>query len=193
MAKEYSKNRSQNASGQFLWLLAGFLSGYLTASFFDMNTAMRWINHTFLNKTQPKPESPLATQPDLPKPKFEFYTLLAKESSSLVPLPKKAPTPISASTADQVKTAPITNQNNKNETYQLQVAAFNKKQDADHLKATLLLKGFNAEIIPVLQGKITWFRVIIGPYYSKGEAEKAQVEIAKTERMKGIIKRTIVG
>ncbi|MDX1836392.1 SPOR domain-containing protein [Legionella taurinensis] len=75
------------------------------------------------------------------------------------------------------------------ESYLVQVAAFNRRQDAERLKALLVLKGFDVSITTVVQNRTNWFRVIIGPFHSRSEAEKAQTDVARTERIKGIIRK----
>ncbi|KTD48565.1 Sporulation domain-containing protein [Legionella rubrilucens] len=75
------------------------------------------------------------------------------------------------------------------ESYLVQVAAFNRRQDAERLKALLVLKGFDVSITTIVQNRTNWFRVIIGPFHSRSEAEKAQTDVARTERIKGIIRK----
>lgn len=75
------------------------------------------------------------------------------------------------------------------EAYLLQIASFNKKPDAERLKASLVLRGFDIVISPTAHGTVTWYRVIAGPFYSRAEAEKAQITVARSEKMKGMIRK----
>ncbi|PWY55145.1 cell division protein FtsN [Legionella qingyii] len=86
MAKEYGNRRSSRSRSagphQFLVITLTFLLGYLTASFFDIETVSQWVNsqvlaHHEIKKEAPKPGAQHAAIP--PKPKFEFYTLLTNE------------------------------------------------------------------------------------------------------------------
>ncbi|HHF7373079.1 SPOR domain-containing protein [Legionella bozemanae] len=86
MTKEYGNRRSSrsrsSAPHQLLVSTFTFLLGYLTASFFDIETVSHWVNsqvlaHQEIKKEPAKPESQRAVIP--PKPKFEFYTLLTNE------------------------------------------------------------------------------------------------------------------
>ncbi|KTD40396.1 SPOR domain-containing protein [Legionella parisiensis] len=86
MTKEYGNRRSSrsrsSAPHQLLVSTFTFLLGYLAASFFDIETVSHWINsqvlaHQEIKKESTKPEAQRAIIP--PKPKFEFYTLLANE------------------------------------------------------------------------------------------------------------------
>ncbi|HHT0592103.1 TPA: SPOR domain-containing protein [Legionella anisa] len=86
MTREYGNRRSSrsrsSAPHQLLVSTFTFLLGYLTASFFDIETISHWVNsqvlaHQEIKKELVKPEAQRAAIP--PKPKFEFYTLLANE------------------------------------------------------------------------------------------------------------------
>lgn len=222
MSKDFIKKRQTkartSASRQFLIVLAAYLCGYLTATIFDFTSLTTWVNKHILKTSPIDSGTKLAEhKPDLPKPKFEFYTLLAKDSSELIPktalasrdevaaatLPTKPEEPpIGMTTATSVtqqaalQTAKITDlglvkaTNAQNENYLIQIASFNKRPDAERLKASLLLRGFTASITEVNQRNIMWFRVIVGPFDSRQKAEKAQVYIARTERMKGMIRKS---
>lgn len=214
MAKDYGRKsngrQTRNASSQFLLILASFLGGYLTASVFDFSSLSTWVNKQMLATKNNQTGTVTAKKTEAPKPKFEFYTLLAKDSSTLVPVAKiPAPSAAAVQVAIQKPTqAPATTTQlpgietavteSKNfptvkstgrENYLLQVASFNKQTDAEHLKASLVLRGYDVTISPISRGQITWFRVIMGPFPSKISAEKAQNVVAQTERMHGMIRR----
>lgn len=222
MAKDYVRRRESrkrsNAPRQFLLVLASFLGGYLTATVFDFTSLTAWINKQVLAHQNPQqPEiKPVAKKPEPPKPKFEFYTLLAKDSSVPTvnrPLPATVakanpstvepmtnPSAASVSTTNPhpldigvVESKPVTASANPaahgKESYLLQIASFNKRPDAEHLKASLTLHGFDVIISPTAHGNVTWYRVIVGPFNSRSDAEKAQITVAKSERMKGMIRK----
>ncbi|ARB93655.1 SPOR domain-containing protein [Legionella longbeachae] len=241
MAREYNNKRSSRSRGgashHFLLITVIFLLGYLAASFFDFDTIMHWVNtqvlaHHDAKKESAKPETPKqAVIP--PKPKFEFYTLLANDKSSgsqpnnattatqttsaantnpattAVTAASTATVSVSnavtaASTPPQVKlnpsqasqpsaparaiagkpaSVPVERGN-----YLVQVASFKARQDAEHMKGALILKGFSVYIIPVSHpSKGNWFRVVVGPYSNRGLAQQAQVNLARNERLNGMI------
>ena len=142
---------------------------------------------------------------DLNKPKFEFYTLLSKEipasqlqQTELKALPSnpsakgKPPVEIASPTfvgnkpskrVSEKKPAPIKT------TYLVQVASFQNQKDAEKLKATLILKDYKAFITSISQKQQTWYRVIIGPYTSRQKAEAAQVGLARSEHIMGMIRK----
>lgn len=228
MAKDYGKRRpirqKSNAPKQFFWILASFLAGYLTATVFDFTSLSTWVNANILAKrheTKPQTQAQVAAkekEPELPKPKFEFYTLLAKGGNApvVVPSPKPIasvpPKPVSqpavavgnaavvptkqetASTRSPATVAvteskPVTPANSSKDSYQIQIASFKRKLDADQMKAGLTLKGFDVSVVAVSQAQGTWFRVIVGPFGSRTAAEKAQLSLAQSERVKGMIRK----
>lgn len=219
MAKDYSRKRQtrqrSNAPRQFFMVLIAFLCGYLTATVFDFTSFMVWLNKNVLNHNNTPPAVKIAVKPaELPKPKFEFYTLLSKDHSVSAAINRSNPAALSKNTvttntlssqsvtqlASQraalqavkvVESKPVLIASNTavKESYLIQIASFNKRIDAEHVKASLVLKGFDVNIVAVPQQKMTWYRVIIGPFTSRLDAEKAQIAVAKSERMHGMIRR----
>lgn len=232
MAKDYGSKRSSRQRGstpqQFLVIIVTFLLGYLTASVFDVGTISQWMNSQVLahhQVKQPPPPKATAQQSQLPpKPKFEFYTLLANEKAGATAQAnvntasnhqtntaiRVSPTqPVSHgavvaanATHAQSKTNPVKNQQptpvkvadakpaNPRESkgnYLVQVASFKMRQDAEHMKGMLILKGFNVNVVPVSQARGNWFRVVVGPYSNRGLAEKAQLSLARNERLRGMV------
>lgn len=76
--------------------------------------------------------------------------------------------------------------------YNVQLAAFRTRQDAEKLKATLLLKGFEVNVNAVPSSTGTWFRVMVGPFASLAQAKRTQVVLAQRERMNGMIRKADV-
>jgi cell division protein FtsN len=150
-------------------------------------------------KTVPKPK---------PKPEFEFYTALpegglqpvkapvskpvAATSKSATPVPpiKPAPTTTATTPATTVSkmiattpaattstsTKPVTT---KATSYFLQVASFPKFDDANHLRAKLLLEAYNANIQKTSVNGKDWYRVVVGPYNDSASLNQAQNNLAK--------------
>lgn len=215
MAKDYGKKRTvpQRRQGprHFIVMLVSFLSGYLSATFFDFASLTHWMNTHFVKSPTANPAKISMKEPSVPKPKFEFYTLLSKDTNPSVMAREK---PASASAIQAVPANPIhasvsvpaamasgqhelaTNakknlpsSNDPKENYIIQIAAFNKRQDAEHLKASLVLRGFDVNIMPILKQNMTWFRVTIGPFSTRKDAENAQYIVSRSERMVGMIRK----
>jgi cell division protein FtsN len=224
MARDYNHQRSSrqgnNSSHPLLVMTVTFLLGYLTATVFDVETISRWINqqvqaHQQAGNMPAKSEPQRAQLP--PKPKFEFYTLLANE--------KGPSSPSSVSKAVENKQTPVANPNTnavvaaaasaakpelqhqaiaktndaKQATsvstggrgaYTIQVASFKARQDAENMKGLLTLKGFNVSVVAVNQAQGSWFRVIVGPIENRDMALKAQTTLARTEHINGMLRNT---
>lgn len=192
MARDYTRGRStrqkSSSAKQLFWLLASFLCGYLAATIFDFTSLSSWINANILAKQdREKPTVQVAKKdPELPKPKFEFYTLLAKDRSAEVKPVSKPKEVIQAKPLGQPS---VVEANPGKESYLIQLAAFKNKQDAEQMKAELTLKGFEVSVVATSQQQVNWYRVIAGPFSNRVKAEKAQVTLAQNEGIKGIVRR----
>lgn len=88
MARDYGTRRTvkkrSSAPQQFLVVIVTFFLGYLTATVFDVQKISHWMNTQVLeHEVKPEPVKTVKKDPDLPpKPKFEFYTLLANEKDA---------------------------------------------------------------------------------------------------------------
>lgn len=124
---------------------------------------------------QPEPDSP-----DTPKPRFDFYKLL-KESEVIVP----ATEPAQDSTQDgQGGTAPATQE------YILQVGSFRGAEDADRLRAQLILLNLDAHTERVtLQNNQTWHRVLVGPFNNQSRLASARATLVSNEYNALVLKR----
>lgn len=95
---------------------------------------------------------------DKQEPKFNFYTILP-ELEVLIP---------------DSETQPPETSNNQTTTtagkkYVLQAGSFKNKNDAEKLKASLALLGFEAHIQSVTVNSTPWHRVRVGPYTQSHE------------------------
>ncbi|WP_028388245.1 SPOR domain-containing protein [Legionella fairfieldensis] len=212
MAKDYGRRRpvkqKSSAPQQLFWILISFFCGYLTAMVFDFNSLSGWIKANIASqKNEEKPVLASPRQVELPKPKFEFYTLLAKdkvnsatslsrphpqanitESQSMAP--RSPQSPLGATLTEKIENKPVAVSASTNkETYLVQVASFRNRQDAEHMKALLTLKGFDVSVSATIQHQMDWYRVIVGPFATKEDAEKVQFTLAQSEHVKGMIRK----
>ena len=51
------------------------------------------------------------------------------------------------------------------------------------------MKGFDVSVASVIQGTGSWHRVIMGPFASRTAAVQAQLLVAKSERIMGMIRK----
>lgn len=212
MVSNYGRRRPEKKKGQFFkqlfWAVSFFLCGYLAATVFDFTSLSSWVSthiHTHVLAVNTSSGEEMK-QEELPKPKFEFYTLLTKDHPSSIssaevvdakpdrttlmnPIEKvqKQPRSLQQEVPNSARTTPITQ-----DTYMIQMASFKKRQDAEHMRANLVLKGFNATVVATMQQEMDWFRVVVGPFSSHEEAEKIQLFIAQSEKINGIIRKADV-
>lgn len=222
MAKDYGRRPSRQRSSapkQIFWVLASFVGGYLAATVFDFTSLTTWINTQVLGHQDEQKTAVhvIAKQNEMPKPKFEFYTLLAKDRSApaqithqvdpsamtqqakavVSPSSPATPVPPTASVNQQAQAPAVIAESkpvavastNSKESYLLQIASFKNRQEAERLKAALTLKGFDVHIAMASQQQVNWFRVVIGPFHSRGDAEKVRMSIARSERITGMIRK----
>ncbi len=102
------------------------------------------------------------------------------------------PQPLKLTITNQQQAAtgakPVSLPGTKGEAYSVQVASFKARQDAEHMKGALILKGFNVSVVPINHAsKGSWFRVVVGPYANRGLAQRAQLDLAKNEHLRGMI------
>lgn len=62
-------------------------------------------------------------------------------------------------------------------TYLLQAASFRDKDDANAMRATLLLEGMNAAVNEAPNADGAWYRVVVGPFTSEGDLERTLTQL----------------
>jgi len=126
-----------------------------------------------LTKEVKKPAVTKKVEP--PKITFEFYNLLPKQGSG---------TPQSRENEPQ-KSLPAVPMLPKN--YIVQIASVRNAQDADTLKAKLLLNGYNPIVQKNMLNGQLWYRVQLGPF-DKAEAAQWQKKLM-TAGIDGLVKK----
>lgn len=155
-----------------------------------------------------KENTPLAIQPlaikekpvaipltQLPKvPKGKENSLLKESLSEKITILSKNMPPSSERRVDEKRTASngedlqqLQANSSSHPYYLIQVASLRNKEEAEKLKALLILRGFEVRLSTVAQNQQAWFRISVGPYRSQQEAKNAQINLAKTENMRGLI------
>ncbi len=115
-------------------------------------------------------DSPIAQ--NKPEDKLDFYTILPKTESSV--------------TEEEIAQTDITT---KKEDYFLQVGSFQSEADADNLKATLALQGFEAIVqTATIPEQGTWHRVRVGPLRNIDAINKIRAELLANDFSADLIK-----
>ena len=219
MAKSYGRKNSAphrgSVSKQLLLVLVCFLLGYLSASVFDFTSLSGWVNTQLLAQHATPGVTKAVKEAQLPKPKFEFYTLLASEraqtnapvaNAAPVAAPVAAPQPVPAQTppvnVQVAKNTPVPVEEAKpvsvqaalpaaisKNSYLVQIGSFKSKQVAERIKASLTLKGFAVNVAMVNQQQVIWYRVVVGPFATRQQAEQIKISIARSERIVGMVRK----
>jgi len=172
-----SSSRTKKKFGGVLLLILGLLLGaslmWGTQYFmYRDNKPFRGLSSLFASgkkavektgepDTKPQPE---AEHP--PKPKFDFYTILPGET--VLPEPRAGKKSAKAEPAET------------GVTYVLQAAAYANHEDADRLKAKLVLNGLEARIEKLtIDGKGAYYRVRLGPYSSLDALDAASNKLSQ--------------
>ncbi len=109
-----------------------------------------------------------------PKDLYDFYTLLP-ESEVIAPR------------VDAYHSQPKS-QINDEYAYMLQAGSFKNSRDADRLRAQLILHGLNAQSSRARTKNGTWYRVMVGPFRSRPELNRAQDILARANTESMLIK-----
>lgn len=199
MTKDYAKKRAKNnrqfnrSTGSksyasspmipgWVWLLSGVALGVGLAIF------IIWKWGQFLNKPTPQPTVVITDHTDgapveqrivmeeaeeESKPRFDFYTLLPNLK---VDVPDIATPPA-------VKPPKVAQPENSSNplAFILQTGSFKTSEQAERLKATLALSGFESTIQTVtIPPDETWYRVYIGPFDTKSDALAMQQNLEQS-------------
>lgn len=179
MAHRDYKNRPReravkSAAPGWLWMLAGFLLGlfvaflmYLKGVTPEQVVAAVAGRAQSLEVSEPPAAEPQARAQRAQRPRFEFYTMLPEME---IPVPEaEVPARKREEALDSERASG---------TYLVQVGSFRSFQEADRLKASLILAGFEATIQTVsIDGKRTWHRVRLGPFTGVAAADRARKRV----------------
>lgn len=168
--KPRGKSRSSSNSGTptWLWFVLGLILGAFGTSFYFIKNPVV--------ATAPKIEEKPKANNDTPKPRFDFYKLL-QESETIVP-------------ASETNQADKPLETTSNIEYIIQVGSFPKAEDADKLRAQLILLNLDARVerVEIRKSEI-WHRVLVGPFATQNALTTARTQLVKNEYNALVIKR----
>lgn len=171
-------------------IMLSFALGYLSSAVYDFSKLKNFLENSLLEhfSKQTKLVKIEKKAEILPKPKFEFYTILTKGEDDVAhfALQEQDIQPISSSNKILVSKIPTfktlwtdPDKNHSHDSrYLLQVAAFPRLEDARKVQAELVAKHFKANIVEVTIKNILWYRIILGPFKAKEDVETARQAIA---------------
>ena len=135
---------------------------------------------------EPGQEIAMAPEPEaaaeIPKPRFEFYTMLPKQTMGVEEEEVETVEPAAdVSKPPTPSAAP--------QPYFLQAGSFRQKDDAERRRAELLLLGLEPNIEESSTDNGLWFRVSLGPYESHDAVTRARGLLANQNIESVLMKR----
>ena len=114
------------------------------------------------------------------KPRFDFYTILPEIESVLPERFDKGEKPDKKPAAAKSERPEVATARDAGVVYVLQAASYANMDDADRLKARLVLNGLEAHIEKVsIEGKGQFFRVRLGPYARVDDLDAAYQQLGQ--------------
>nr|WP_324259910.1 SPOR domain-containing protein [Cellvibrio fontiphilus] len=164
-----SRSANNGQTPGWLFFVAGLVLGAFAASLYFIK------NPTTAPAPQEQPK-PKVEENKTPKPRFDFYKLL-QESETIVPASETINDERPA--ADQQKIE-----------YLLQVGSFPKAEDADKLRAQLIMINLDARIetVEIRKGEV-WHRVVVGPFNTQAELTSARSQLVNNQYNALVLKR----
>ena len=71
----------------------------------------------------------------------------------------------------------------------VQLASFRQVKDAERMRAALSMKGFAVNLVEINQQNTLWYRVVLGPFTSRADAQRIQRAVLRSERINGMIRK----
>jgi cell division protein FtsN len=183
----------------WIWLACGLLVGGFFMFLFSLEPGRDEIQRDKGEPPRTAKPAPKPAPSEPSKPKYDFYTLLP-ESEVILPqaleeTPPPAPaqkpvTPEEAAKIDAARAeaalnvqvppppppviaaAPLTTQ------FFLQAGSFRRRDDADSLRAQIILLGQNVRVETGKVREETWHRVLVGPFANREQLAGAQKTLA---------------
>lgn len=178
------RNRPKSQVPGWVWLFTGLvLGGFIVflVSLSDVELPDRPGEQSQPQvKAEPKPE-----EEAIPKPRFDFYKLL-RESEVIVPATESSGDSRSGGGSGDDKTE----QESSPDEFILQVGSFRRSQEADSLRAQLLLLNLDAYTEKVtLRNDEVWHRVLVGPFSNQSRLASARSTLVSNQYNALILKR----
>jgi cell division protein FtsN len=159
-------SNSPTKAPAWAWLVIGLLlAALVTLLIYLANQPKTASPPVKAASTQPKESKP-------PQPRFDFYEILKDQE---IEVPDRSGE-IAAATPENV-------------TYYLQAGSFRNRDDADELRAQLLLLNMDASIETTQSDTGSWHRVIAGPFNSRSKMAKARSTLVSKNINPLVLKR----
>jgi len=196
-ASRYQAPAKKPVPGWF-WLVCGLVIGGFMVFLFSLEPGRDEIKRTKVEQERATQASkaaaakPATNEPA--KPKYDFYTLLPESEVILPPqaieqpvaVPEQKPvTPEEAAKIDAARAEaalngqvppppPVVAKGPVSSQFFLQAGSFRRKDDADSLRAQIILLGQSVQVESGTVREETWHRVLVGPFATREQLGQAQ-------------------
>ncbi len=150
-----SQQRTRSGGG-WRWYGAGVLTGVFLSFLLYLGT----LPGPGLSSSAGDGKPP--SEESVPKPRFDFYTLLPEQTIEVELEPGEVQRPRASTQAAA------------QEQYLLQAGSFRQREDADRRRAELLLLGLEPRVEEARGDNGLWYRVYLGPYDSRAKMARAR-------------------
>jgi cell division protein FtsN len=157
-----------------------YVAGVLTGIFLSLIGYLAVLPDA-ANPTQGTGEAPPPAA-TIPKPRFDFYTLLPKQSIDVAETPEPVEPAAVVSKPPAPSAAP--------QPYFLQAGSFRQQDDAERRRAEMLLLGLDPKLEETSNDSGRWFRVYLGPFDSHDSVAKARGLLANQNIDTVLLKRS---
>ena len=196
-ASRYQAPAKKPVPGWF-WLVCGLVIGGFMVFLFSLEPGRDEIKRTKVEQERATQASKAAAAKpatsESAKPKYDFYTLLPESEVILPPqaieqpvaVPEQKPvTPEEAAKIDAARAEaalngqvppppPVVAKGPVSSQFFLQAGSFRRKDDADSLRAQIILLGQNVQVESGTVREETWHRVLVGPFATREQLGQAQ-------------------
>ncbi len=158
-----------------------YVAGVLTGIFLSLLGYLAALPDP-ANPAQEIAEAPATPAAEVPKPRFDFYTLLPQQTIDVKEEPEPVEPAAVVSKAPTPSAAP--------QPYFLQAGSFRQQDDAERRRAEMLLLGLDPQLEETSNDSGRWFRVYLGPFDSHDSVAKARGLLANQNIETVLLKRS---
>ncbi|QIL90848.1 SPOR domain-containing protein [Microbulbifer harenosus] len=188
MARRNTRRPQSSGKPAWVWFVLGnFVGGFAVFIFLlsDLKTEKTKVTGT--GKSAPQAQAPAEA-----KPKFDFYKLLEESEVKVAP-PKNQQVRV-RETDNGAGNKPAEKEEAQPDlVYILQAASFRDKEEAERLRAQLMLANLDVKVESATDSRGTWHRVLVGPYTNRSKVAKARSILAEHRLMPLVLKRPAQG
>lgn len=164
-SKKPSRRTAQTKSspaGGWRWYSAGVLTGVFLSFLVYLGTLPQGGDQLALDRG-PAGAAVARTAAQPPKPRFDFYKMLPKQTIDVEPEPAAPPGSTKSTPPESTR-----------QYYVLQAGSFRQLDDAERRRAELLFLGLEPTVEETIDDKGRLYRVKIGPFESRSKMSKAR-------------------